>query len=174
MSQTQASRVAVSQAIADYLNGAGVAYLSNVYPYPAKFTPEGELYESDDPGTQDGALIWMRLGTQKERREALQGAPAGGKFVYYALTMVIVFRSTKQLSQDAGYDNDVFLDSLLDAIRASKTAGTDDGTVWQWGEGTQLGGDDLNLEVFFPRPINNAVTQCNSRLDVTVVQWYSA
>ena len=175
MTQTLASRVAVTNAIATYLNGAGVQYLANVYPYPAKFTPEGEFYSGEDPGTSDGAMIFMRLGAQNEKRAALQGAPAGGKFVYYTLTMTILFRSSKQKTQDAGLDNDTFLDSLLDAIRADKNAGTNDGTVWQWGEGTQQGGEDLRLEVFYPHPLKQAaaVSQTNSRLEVTVLQWYS-
>ena len=162
-------RVAVTNAIAAYLNGYGVTSLSNVYPYPAKFTPEGEFYDGEDPGTQDGALIFMRLGRQESTRIELRGAPPGGKMMKFELTLTIIHRSSKQKSQDAGADNDAFLDSLIDAIEASKTAGTSDGTVFSWGEGGLNGGTDLQLETYYPRPIKAGVTQTNSRLLVTVL-----
>ncbi len=171
-----ASRVAVTAAIQTYLQNAGITYLSNVYSYPAKFTPEGEFFSGEDPGIESGAMIFMRLGQQHEVRMSLQGLPPGGKMVYYKLELTCLFRSTKPKSQDAGLDNDTFLDSLLTAIRASKTAGTTDGTVWQIGEGSQRGGPDLELEVFFPRPLasSNGVTQTNSKLVVDVLQYASA
>jgi hypothetical protein len=171
-----ASRVSVTAAIQTYLQNAGITYLSNVYAYPAKFTPEGDFFDGEDPGTQSGALIFMRLANQHDVRMSLQGLPAGGKMTYYDLELTIIFRSMKPLSQDAGLDNDTFLDSLLEAIRASKTAGTTDGTVWQWGEGSTRGGSDLELEVFYPRPLasSNGVTQTNSRLKIAVLQYASA
>ena len=163
-------RVAVTNAIATYLNGAGVTSLSNVFPYPAKFTPEGEFYEGEDPGTQDGALIFMRLGTQRSKRIELRGfTDPGGKMMTFTLTLTIIHRSSKQKTQDAGADNDAFLDSLIAAIEASKTAGPSDGTVFQWGEGGINGGEDLDLEVYYPRPIKAGVTQTNSRLVVQVL-----
>ena len=170
-----ASRVAVTNAIQTYLAGAGVTYLADIYPYPAKFTPEGEFFSGEDPGTDSGAMIFMRLSTQHDVRMSLQGLPPGGKMVYYKLELTNLFRSTKPESQDAGADNDTFLDSLLTTIRASKTAGTTDGTVWQWGEGSTRGGNDLNLEVFYPRPLGarNAVTQTNSHLTISVLQYAS-
>ncbi len=169
-----ASRVAVTAAIQTYLQNAGITYLSNVYSYPAKFTPEGEFFAGEDPGTESGALIFMRLANQHDVRMSLQGLPPGGKMVYYDLELTILFRSTKPKSQDAGADNDTFLDSLLEAIRASKTAGTT-GVVWQWGEGSTRGGSDLELEVFYPRPLasSNGVTQTNSRLKIAVLQYAS-
>lgn len=170
MTQTQGSRVALTNAIATYLNGAGVESLANVYPYPAKFTPEGDFYAGEDPGTQSGAMIFMRIESQREKRIELRGATGGGKMIFYSLALTILFRSSKKKSQDAGLDNDSFLDALLDAIRASKTAGTDDGTVFQWGEGGENGGDDMQLDVFYPRPIDNQITQVNSKLIVQCLQ----
>jgi hypothetical protein len=168
---TVASRVNVTAAVAEYLNNYGIEGLGNVYPYPAKFTPEGEFYQGEDPGTQSGALIFMRIESQRERRVVLQGAPPGGKFVTYSLALTILFRSSKKKSQDAGADNDAFLDALMTAIRASKTAGTDDGTVFQWAEGGENGGEDMTLDVYYPRPIDGSITQCNSRLVVQVCQY---
>ena len=153
--------------------GQNVTALSNVYPYPAKFTPEGEFFSGEDPGTQEGAVIFLRVASQNERRMSLQGAPAGGKMVMYSLDMTIIFRSMLPRTQDVGAANDAFLDSLLFAIRASKTAGTSDGTIWQWGEGSQVGGQDIELEVFYPRPLaaSQGVTQVNSNLKIQVHQY---
>jgi len=170
-----ASRVAVTSAIQNYLQNSGITYLSNVYAYPAKFTPEGDFFDGEDPGTQSGALIYMRLANQHDVRVSLQGLPSGGKMTYYTLELTCIFRSQKPKSEDAGLDNDTFLDSLLEAIRASKTAGTT-GVIWQWGEGSTRGGQDLDLEVFYPRPLAgaNAVTQTNSLLKISVLQYASA
>ena len=172
MPQTQGSRTALTNAIATYLGGAGIPFLTseNVFPYPAKFTPEGDFYAGEDPGTQSGAMIFMRIENQRERRIELRGATGGGKMITYNLALTILFRSSKKKSQDAGKDNDDFLDALLDAIRASKTAGTDDGTVFSWGEGEMAGGDDMALDVYYPRPIDNQITQVNSKLVVTCLQ----
>lgn len=166
----QLSRVAVTAAIAKYLNTAGILYLANVYPYPAKFTPEGEFYEGEDPGIDSGSMIFMRLESQHEKRIALRGALAGGKMVTYQLALTSLFRSSKPKTQDAGADNDAFLDSLIAAIRASKTAGTTDGTVFSWGEGGINGGDDLQTEVFYPRPIKAGISQTNSRMTIQVLE----
>jgi len=170
---TVASRGAVVAAIQTYLQNYGVTYLSNVYAYPAKFTPEGEFFSGEDPGVDSGAMIFLRLARQHEDRIVLEGLPPGGKMVYYTCEMTILFRSMKPKSQDAGADNDTFLDSLLGAIRASKVCGTTDGTIWQWGEGSTRGGPDLDLETYFPRPLagSNGVTQTSSRLNVSVLQY---
>ena len=175
MTQTQGSRQAVVNAIASYLGGAGITFLSssNVFGYPPKVTSEGDFY-LEGPGVQEGAMIFMRLATQRERRIELRGATGGGKMITYSLQMVIFFRSTKKKSQDAASDCDSFLDSLLIAIRASKTAGTNDGTVFQWGEGTEDGGEDVQLEVGFPVIVNGSVSQINARLDVLVLQQTTA
>ena len=171
---TTASRGAVVAAIQTYLQNAGITSLSNVYAYPAKFTPEGEFFSGEDPGVQEGALIFLRLGRQHEDRVVLEGLPPGGKMVYYTCEMTILFRSMKPKSQDAGLDNDAFLDSLLGAIRADKLCGTSGtGVIWQWGEGSTRGGSDLDLETYFPRPLasSNGVTQTSSRLIVSVLQY---
>jgi hypothetical protein len=115
-------------------------------------------------------MIFMRLEQQRERRIELRGATGGGKMITYQLALTILFRSSKKKTQDAGADNDAFLDSLLGAIRASKTAGTNDGTVFQWGEGSINGGEDVDLTVYYPRPINGGIIQVNSRLVVQVLQ----
>ena len=163
------SRVAINNAIQTYLTNANIPDLANVYAYPAKFTPEGEFYDGEDPGTSSGAMIFMRLGTQHATRIELRGATQGGKFINYQLILTILFRSSKPKSQDAGQDFDAFLDNLLAAIAASKTAGTNDGTIFSWGEGARFGGDDLELEVYYPRPISASITQCNARLTVQVL-----
>lgn len=163
------SRVAITNAIQTYLTNQDIPDLANVYAYPQKFTPEGEFYEGEDPGTSQGAMIFMRLGTQHASRIELRGATGGGKFVNYQLTLTIIYRSSKPKTQDAGADFDTFLDNLLAAIAASKTAGTNDGTVFSWGEGSDFGGEDFALEVFYPRPINNQITQCNARLTLQIL-----
>ncbi len=179
---TSPSRTAARAAIVAYLmgkaaTGAGgdgtIPYLSVVFPFPAKFTPEGELFAGDDPGTQNGAAIWLYIEPQNSERAPNQGKNPGGKFVTYPFALDIVFRSTKKKTQDAAADNELMLDGLIAAIEADKNAGTDDGTIWSWGEGGTNKGPDLDLTSYYPRSLNGAaaVTQINSRLVVKVLQY---
>ena len=135
-----------------YINGAGITSLGNCYAYPPKFVPEDEFFDNVDPGTESGALIFLRLSAERSKRIELRGHPPGGKMRFRECMMIILFRSTKQLSEEAGYDNDTFLDSLITAIEADKNAGAP-GTVFSWGEGELYGGEDLQLDVGLPRPI---------------------
>jgi hypothetical protein len=43
------SRETVRTQFVNYLNGKGITYLSSVKTFPAKFTPEGDFYDNEDP-----------------------------------------------------------------------------------------------------------------------------
>ena len=77
------SRTAIREAINTYLTNAGLPFLASVKSFPAKFTPEMEFYQGEDPGTQDGVLIYLYVESQRERRIALGGAHSGEKLVDY-------------------------------------------------------------------------------------------
>lgn len=168
------SRSSVRAAVVNYLQNAGLPGVGsgNVKPFPAKITPEGDFYQNEDPGHMQGVIIFTHIERQHEKRIELRGATGGGKEVTYEFAFTIFFRSSQPKSEDAGKDNETFLDAFISAVRASKTAGTSDGTVWQWGEGQMNGGTDVQIESDYPRSLNgkSAVTQVVSVARVIVIE----
>jgi hypothetical protein len=167
------SRATVRQAIATYLTNANVTNLSSVRQFPAKLTPEGEFFEGEDPGHSSGAIIFLYIESQHENRIALGGPHNGRKAIDYTFILDCYLRSTHQKSEDAGFDNETFLDSLVTAIRADRNAGAP-GTVFQWGEGANgaAGGQDIDITSYYPKQINgkSAATQVTSVVRVHVVE----
>ena len=169
------SRQVVKQQVVNYLANAGIQGLSTIYAYPPKITPEGMFYVGQVPGTFEGAIVFTFIERQSEKREALGGPQSGEKFVTYNFVFSCYFRSTQGQAEVAGLNNDAFLDSFQEAIRASRTAGLpagDGGGVWQWGEGGINGGVDIQIESDLPVLLGGAqeVTQTFSTIRVTVLE----
>ena len=165
------SRATVRAQVASYLENAGITNLSGVKPFPAKFTPEMEFYAGEDPGHSSGAIIFMFFESETENRVALGGAHNGRKAVEYSLVLDCFMRSNHKKSEDAGSDNEAFLDSLLAAIRADRNAGNP-AIIFQWGEGVNPGGAALSVVSYYPRLLNGAgsATQTYSTVRVSVVE----
>lgn len=162
-------RAAVRQAVADYLTTAGVAGLGTVYAHPPKFTSEGDFVSTNDPGHTSGAVIYLHLRRQEERRIAVGGATSGIKLRAYSVGMICVFRSKTADTQSVGAENDAFLDSLVEAILANRNAGAP-GTVFQWGEGDDFGEPDVHVDAEMPRPLRNQASQVFSVVEVTALE----
>ena len=169
------SRAAIRSAIVSYLESANIASLSSVKPFPAKFTSEMEFFAGEDPGVQDGAIIYIYVARESEKRIALGGATSGKKAVEYEFVLDCFFRSMKRRTEDVGADNEAFIDSLVAAIRADRQAGAP-GVIFQWGEGIFPGGPDIDVTSYYPRSLNGAAsaTQVFSSVRVTVVEVLSA
>ena len=167
------SRATVRAAVASYLTGAGITNLSSVKQFPAKLTPEGDFFEGEDPGHSSGAIIFLYIENQKENRIALGGPHNGRKAIDYTFILDCYLRSTHQKSEDAGFDNEAFLDSLVAAIRADRNAGAPS-IIFQWGEGANgaAGGPDIDITSYYPRQINGkaSATQVTSVVRVSVVE----
>jgi hypothetical protein len=166
------SRATVRSAIVSYLQGANITGLSSVKPFPAKFTPEGEFYQGEDPGNEAGAIIWVHIEQARETRIALGGAHNGRKAVDYTVVLDCILRSGAPKSEDVGASNDAFLDSLEQAIRNDRQAGTAGNPIFQWGEGSLTGGPDIETVAGFPRTLNGSqtVTQVYSSVRLTVLE----
>jgi hypothetical protein len=131
-----------------------------------------EFYEGDDPGTNNGAVIFLYIESEREKRIAFGGPTSGEKMVTYTFVLDCFFRSTSRKTQDVGANNDVFLDSLTSAIRANRIAGAP-GVIFSWGEGQhESGGDDIQVTSYYPRLLNGAgsATQVVSSVRVTVLE----
>lgn len=165
------SRETVRSAITNYLSAAGITNLSGVKPFPAKFTPEMEFFEGQDPGHDSGAILYIYFASQRENRIALGGSHSGQKAVEYEVVLDCFLRSHHSKAEDAGSDNEAFLDSLVAAIRADRQAGAPT-VIFQWGEGVFPGSADVNVVSYYPRQLNGraSATQIYSSVRVSVVE----
>lgn len=165
------SRQTVRAQIAAYLTaGIGtVEYLTNVYAYPPKTTAAGELIPQTIPGQDSGAVAYLHLTTQSEQRIALGGPTSGRKQVAYNLGIIIFQYGVNVETQVLGEENDKLLDSLVAYIRASRTAGTG-GAVFQWGEGTLAGGEDIHILASMPVALRQQGAYVFATLETTVLE----
>lgn len=165
-------RTAVRTAVQAYLDpsASAIPYLGKVYAHPAKFSPEGDFFENTDPGHSTGAVMYLYLQRQSERRMALGGPHSGKKATTFDLVLDCFIRSTSNLAEDCGEAADAFLDALVDRIRADRNAG-DPSVIFQWGEGSTVGGTDIEVEALYPRTIMGAqkVTQVYASVRLTVL-----
>jgi hypothetical protein len=174
------SKVSVTQAVYDYLqpNVSNIAYLGTVYTALPAVSNEADLFTNTYPGLGLGAVIYMFMTEQSEKRIALGGPHNGRKWRAYNLGMLIVFKSdlgsvTLGLGQtptEAGQAAfDTFIDSLTTYIQADRNAG-DPSVVFQWGEGDTNGGDDLRFEYSIPRLLDGGVNIYQAVAHINVVE----
>lgn len=168
------SRTSIRTNVANYLSNYGITNLSMVKPFPAKFNPEMEFLVGEDPGHDSGAVCYIYIASQREARNALGGAHSGEKVVEYEVVLDCFLRSKHRKAEDAGADNEAFLDSLVSAIRADRTAGTigNANPIFQWGEGSINGGEDIEIVSYYPRLMSGsiAITQIYSSVRVKVLE----
>lgn len=161
-------RVAVRAAIVDYLQSAGIPYLGTVFPHPPKMASEEDFFVNSVPGTAAGATIFVALRRQRERRIALGGPNNGRKLRPYKVTLLCFLRSKATTTQEAGDENDAFIDALVSAIEGNRTAASD--AIFQWGEGDDLYEFDIEVDTGLPRPLRLQMTQVFSTVDVTALE----
>lgn len=164
-------RATVRAAIEAYFTaGIGtIPSLSTVFAHPPKITSEGDFYQGESPGIEDGAVIYLHLGPHDERRIAIAGANGGRKARVYPLVLICYLRHKGPDSQDAGAANDAFIDGVTAWIQANRTANSA-GVIFQWGEGDQTGGVDLRVEAAMPKPIRQQASQVFTTIDVTCLE----
>jgi len=168
------SRASIRSAVASYLSSANITTLNSVKPFPAKFTPEMDFYDDEDPGVMTGSIIYIYIESQRERRLEM-ASHQGRKEVEYSVVLDCFTRSQEPKSEDAGASAEAFLDSLVSSIRSDFQAGAQ-GVIFQWGEGTTSGGQDIDVVSYYPRMIRGraGTTQVYSRVRLTVIELITA
>ncbi len=153
------------------ITSGAIPTLGAVYGFPEKFMDEQEMFSSVQPGVQDGAFLFIHLLHSFDKRDALGGPTSGKKWVQYDCVLTIVFRSLKPSSVDAGTDNEAMIDAIVVQIRANRTV-DNTGTIFQWGEGTDRGGQDIEVESFYPQTLHASAqaTQILTTIKVIVAQ----
>lgn len=156
-------RADIRAGITDYLTSAGITSLGAVFAHPPKVTGEGEFIAE---GASAGAVIYVHLSGQSERRIAAGGPDSGMKMRLYQVELLCVYRSKLADTQQVGAGNDTFLDSLTAAIEANRTPSG----VWQWGEGDTFGAPDIRVEAGTPTPIRQQSSQVWSVVTVDALE----
>lgn len=148
----------VRQAIRDYLNPevAGITYLGTVYEALPKVANESDLFNLVPPGAGVGAVIYFFVSRQNERRIAIGGQSNGRKWRQYTVNFLCIFKSDLPDSRAGQVGFDSFFDSFTARIQASRQAGAP-GVIFQWGEGGEDGGNDLDFEFPIPRTRDGGV-----------------
>ena len=149
-----------------------IPFLNAIFGFPPKFTPEGDILPSDNPGIGSGVGIFLYIPDSKDQQIEFRGkVDPGGKRVNYELHLICVMFSEKSLSQDAGADNESFTDGLKTAIRASKNCGGV-GPVFQWGQGDMQGGQDIIVKSDLPKQMGGkqGKTMIYSLAQISVIE----
>ena len=149
------SRQTVRSAIASFFTPATVTNLAAIHAYPAKVTNEGEFVLPSGSGW--GAVVFVQLGPQKEKRIALGGPASGIKWRTYQAILICIYRSSDPKSEDVGLACDQFLDSVVARLQSDRKIGST--VVFQAGEGNETGGDDIEVDASLPRTLHGGVTQ---------------
>jgi hypothetical protein len=161
----------VTQAIYNYLQpyASNIPNLGTVYTALPKVSNEADLFTNTFPGLAIGATIYMFITRQSEKRIALGGPNAGRKFRTYDLGLLIVFKSDIITTVEGQSDFDQFIDALTAYIQANRNAG-DPAIIFQWGEGSITGGDDITIDYTIPRTIDGGVTLFQGVAHITVAE----
>lgn len=186
-----ASRQFVRQAIADYLtkgiDQGSIEFLSTVYQHAPKLANENDFYSAQIPGTGSGAVIFIFIGPTTRQRtspgaRAANNTYGGWKWIEYQIGLMCYLRSVKPEAEEAGQDNDAFLDSLIDWIQADRNLGTAPetvltgaavplGAIFQAGEGGLTPGQtDLTVHSLLPKVNKMATLTTFTSVDMKVCQ----
>jgi hypothetical protein len=156
------------------INPNGIPFLSRVFLYPEKVTPEGDFYQA--PGIGFGGFIYLWFGDATDDVIGLAGPTLSERWLEYTLSMRLIFRSVDEDSQKVGYENEKFVSGVISAIHQSRNAGsptTPSGqpvNVFSWGMGGQNNGPDIKVTRYLPTQIDGqlSATQCITNIDVRV------
>lgn len=155
-------------------NPNGIPFLSRVFLYPEKVTPEGDFYQA--PGIGYGGLIYLWFGDSTDDIVGLAGPVVSERLFEHVLSMRLIFRSQEDDSQKVGYENEKFVSGVISAIHQSRNAGSPPSSpgnptnVFQWGTGGNNGGPDIRVTRYLPQQIDGqlSATQVITNIDVRV------
>jgi len=175
----------VSDAIYYYLKpeNSNINYLGTLYQALPKTASEADLFTKTFAGQAVGAVIYQFCTGQRETRKAVGGQHSGRKMRVYDMGFLIVFKSDLPSTEDAQQIYFGFIDELTAYIQADRNAGTESpslggtgpyagtGYVWQFGEGTELGGVDIQIDHAIPRTADGGVVLFQSVMHLSAIEW---
>lgn len=151
------SKYSVTQGIYEYIkpDNSNIPNLGVVYTALPRVANEADLFTNTFSGLGFGAAIYLFITRQSARRIAMGGPHSGNKFRIYDTGMLIIFKSPIDVETwDAQNNFDQFIDSLTEFIQANRTPNIPTSDIFQWGEGNETGGIDIQIDYTIPRTIN--------------------
>ena len=151
------SKQTVTLGVYQYLkpDNSNIANFGTLYTSLPKVANEADLFTNTFPGVAVGGTIYMFFTNQVEKRIAMGGPHSGNKFRIYDTGMLIIFKSPIDVETwDAQNNFDQFIDSLTEFIQANRTPNIPTSDIFQWGEGNETGGIDIQIDYTIPRTIN--------------------
>jgi len=154
------SKSSVTKGIYEYMqpDNSNIPNLGVVYRALPKVSDESQLFSNSYPNLGLGACIYLFVTSQVERRIALGGEHSGRKFRTYDTGMLVVFKSDLPQTEDGQIEFDHFCDALTTFIEANRVPNIPWSDIFQWGEGTELGGPDIRFDYTIPRTLDGGVT----------------
>jgi hypothetical protein len=148
---------------------SNIQWLTTLHDHPPKVTTEDQWFDEQNPGEGTGAVVYIYIANQREKRIATGGPTSGLKFRPYQVDLICFLRSMVSKSEVAEADNDEFLDGLVAYIEADRTFDSD-GVIFQAGEGDMNGAWDIGTEANFPKLVKMGMTQTFSVIHLTVCE----
>jgi len=161
----------VRAAIANYLDpvNSSITYLGSVYQALPQVANESDLFYLQPAGQGIGAVIYVFIESQLERRIAMDGPHNGRKLRPYELALLCILKSDLASSLGGQVAFDTFIDSLTAYIEADRNAG-DPAVIFSWGEGEAIGAPDLHFQYPVPKTSKGGVTLFQAVGRVTVLE----
>ncbi len=166
-------RSAVRTAIVNYIQSgitAGlIPNLNTAYAYPPKVTPQSDFMPTAIAGADNGAVVYLHIVSQNEKRIAIGGTQNGRKWRQYVIGLIVYHYGISTDSQNLGAENDALMDALVTHILADRNAG-DPSVIFQWGEGSDAGGEDIRVQCGMPVLFQQQGAYIFSTIEVTAVE----
>lgn len=163
------SRATVRAAVAAFLAPPSIPNVGSVQAHPPKLTMAGDFYKMSTAGAGTGMVIRVFLGDQHERRIALGGAHNGRKWRQYTVDLMCTLDSTTSRAEDADSANDTILDALVTRLQSDRQLGAP-GVIFQAGEGTESGGDDIRVHAGLPVAMSDSIVRIFSTVTFDCVE----
>lgn len=159
------SRQEVRQAVGDWVAGAGIAHLNQIYTsHPKRIN----FQQNSTAGEITRAAGLVFISAEQESRVAIGGAYDGWKRIDYSVEFQIFCHSVAQYSQQAMDDFDEIVDAVKTRLRdGGHRLGKEDGNIiWQAAE--------PNISVTYGEPATNdgGATEIWAAISFTVTQMF--
>jgi hypothetical protein len=157
------SRIEVRTAVGNWIAGAGIAHLNQVFSsFPKRINFQANSTAGEV--TRAAGVVFIR--SESERRIANGGAYSGWKLVDYDIEFQVFTHSVAQYAQDAMTDFDTIIDAIKDRLRdGGHRLGLEAGDIiWQAAE--------PDISVTYGEPVTNegSATEIWASINFVVTQ----
>ena len=154
-------RATVRSTVVEFLQNAGIDFVSTVYGSPDKTIPEGAWFANVPAGTGSGVVILVHLERQTEYLAAYPAMNGGKRVRPFNVLLLCYLRSVKPDVESVQDDNDTFIDQLVAALEEAPDL-NNPSVVFTSALGMPQHGQfgfDIQVDADIPRTIKQQVTE---------------